>query len=51
MTNAEIARKLRDFAEHSCRGESPLYEKICMDIADDPSANPGIQQDFRSGDH
>jgi hypothetical protein len=35
MTTDDIARKLKDFAEQVCRSESPLYEQLCLSMADD----------------
>jgi hypothetical protein len=34
-TLAELARRFRLFAEHECRGRSPLYERLSYAIAED----------------
>jgi hypothetical protein len=36
MDNAVFAEFFRRFAATSCRGESPLYEQLCLCVADDP---------------
>lgn len=37
VTDEELAAWWRWFAEHECRGESPLYEQICLAVAADSS--------------
>ncbi len=34
-TPAELARRFRQFAEHECRGRSPLYERLSHAVAED----------------
>jgi hypothetical protein len=35
MNAEECAGKLKWFAEHGCRGQSPLYEQLCLRTAED----------------